>query len=304
MDKFNDLHAFFKTAELGSFVAAGRALGLTASAVGKSVARLEGQVGVRLLQRSTRRMQLTDEGRLLHAHCERLLRELDDAKALMSSVRETPRGRLRISAPLVAHHFLLPLLPAFMARYPEVEIDADFNDRTPDLIADGIDVAIRSSSPPDSRLVARPLQAFTLRLWAAPAYLEQHGPPQTVQALGAHAAIRFRHPDSGKLLPWPTLAGPVLPEPPARTLLAFNNIEAVLSATLRGLGIACLPDFLVRNALVRERLQVVLEDQLGAHGRYQALWPSSRHLSPKIRAFVDHLAAAAAHASEEHPGPG
>ena len=292
VDKFNDLHAFFKTAELGSFVAAGRALGLTASAVGKSVARLEAELGVRVLQRSTRRMQLTDEGRLLQAHCERLLHELDDARAMMSRMREEPRGKLRISAPIVLHHVLLPLLPDFLARYPEVEIDADFSDRAPDLIAEGIDLAIRSTWPPDSRLVSRPLQAFTLRLWAAPGYLERHGTPGSVQDLARHAAIRFRHPDSGKLLPWPTLAGPMLAEPPARTVLAVNNIEAVLSATLRGLGIACMPDFLVRHAQAADRLQPVLAGELGAHGRYQALWPSSRHLSPKVRAFVDHLAAA------------
>jgi DNA-binding transcriptional LysR family regulator len=291
MDKFNDLHAFFKTAELGSFVAAGRALGLTASAVGKGVARLEAEVGVRLLQRSTRRMQLTDEGRLLQAHCERLLHELDDARAMMSRMREQPRGKLRLSAPIVLHHVLLPLLPDFLARYPEMEIDADFSDRAPDLIAEGIDLAIRSSWPEDSRLVSRPLQAFTLRLWATPGYLARHGTPGSVQDLARHAAIRFRHPDTGKLLPWPTLAGPMLAEPPARTLLAFNNIEAVLSAALRGLGIACMPDFLVAHAQVADRLQPVLADQLGAHGRYQALWPSSRHLSPKVRAFIDHLAA-------------
>lgn len=292
MDKFNDLHAFFKTAELGSFVAAGRALGLTASAVGKSVARLEAALGVRVLQRSTRRMQLTDEGRLLQAHCERLLHELDDTRALMARMREQPRGKLRLSAPIVLHHVLLPLLPDFLARYPEMEIDADFSDRAPDLIAEGIDLAIRSTWPADSRLVSRPLQAFTLRLWATPGYLERHGTPASVADLPRHAAIRFRHPDTGKLLPWPTLAGPMLAEPPARTLLAFNNIEAVLSATLRGLGIACMPDFLVAHAQAADRLQPVLAGELGAHGRYQALWPSSRHLSPKVRAFVDHLAAA------------
>jgi DNA-binding transcriptional LysR family regulator len=289
MDNLNDLQAFFRTAELGSFVAAANSLGITASAVGKSVARLEAQVGVRLLQRSTRRMQLTDEGRLLHTHCARLLRELDDARTMMLRMREAPRGTLRISAPIVAHHFLVPLIPEFLARYPEVEIDIDFRDRPADLIAAGIDLAIRSTALADSSLVARPLQAFVLRLWASPEYLERCGVPRSLDDLREHTAVRFRHSDSGALLAWPLLAGDALAEPPARTLLAFNNIEAVLSATLRGLGIACMPDFLVRHANAQERLRPVLEDVVGAHGRYQALWPSSRHLAPKVRAFVDHV---------------
>ena len=275
MDNLNDLQAFFRTAELGSFVAAANSLGITASAVGKSVARLEAQVGVRLLHRSTRRMQLTDEGRLLHTHCARLLRELDDARTMMLRMREAPRGTLRISAPIVAHHFLVPLIPDFLSRYPEVEIDIDFRDRPADLIAAGIDLAIRSTTLADSSLVARPLQAFVLRLWASPEYLERCGVPRSLNDLREHTAVRFRHSDSGALLAWP--------------LLAFNNIEAVLSATLRGVGIACLPDFLVRHANAQQRLRPVLEDVVGAHGRYQALWPSSRHLAPKVRAFVDHV---------------
>jgi DNA-binding transcriptional LysR family regulator len=130
-----------------------------------------------------------------------------------------------------------------------------------------------------------------LRIWATPEYLERHGEPRSLRELAGHTAIRFRHTDSGKLLAWPLLAGSMLPEPPARTLLAFNNIEAVLSATLRSLGIACMPDFLVLHAGAMDRLQPVLEDVVGAHGRYQALWPSSRQLSPKVRAFVDHVSA-------------
>jgi len=294
MDNLNDLQAFFKAADLGSFAAAAHALGITASAVGKSVARLESQVGVRLLQRSTRRMQLTEEGRLLHAHCERLLRELDDARSMMLRLREAPRGRLRVTAPIVAHHFLVPLVPDFLARYPDVELDIDFRDRPVDLIAAGIDVAVRSMPLPDSSLVARPLHGFALRLWATPGYLERHGVPQSLEDLRQHGAVRFRHTDSGALLAWPLRAGEALAEPPARTLLAFNNIEAVLSATLRGVGIACLPDFLVRHAQAGEQLQAVLPDVVGMQGRYHALWPSSRHLSPKVRAFVDHLSAALA----------
>lgn len=289
MDKLNGLLVFVKTADLGSFVAAGRALEISASAVGKGVARLEKQLGVRLMQRSTRRIQLTDEGRLFHERCRRILDDLDDAQAMLSHVREAPRGRLRVSAPIVGYHFLLPVIPDFLARYPEVELDINFSDRTVDLIDEGVDVAIRSGDLPDSRLVSRPLSAFRLLLCASRAYLERHGTPLVARDLERHAAIRFRHPDSGKLLEWPMLQATAFSETRLRTVLACNNMEAIFGATVRGLGIACMPDFLVREALADGRLQSVLDEQVSGGGQFRALWPSSRHLSPKVRVFVDHL---------------
>ena len=241
MNQFSGLLSFVKAADLGSFVAAGRALEMSASAVGKGVARLEQAMGVRLLQRSTRHLQLTDEGRLFHERCKRVLDELDDVQAMLSQSREQPRGRLRVSAPVVGHHFLTALLPGFVARYPEVELDIHYSDRAIDLIEAGVDVAIRSGALADSRLVSRPLQAFRLHWCASPAYLAAHGRPATVQALTRHATVRFRHPNTGKLLPWPLPpeAGDV--EARLRTVLACNHIEAVLGACLRGMGIACLP---------------------------------------------------------------
>lgn len=290
MDKLSGLLAFVKTADLGSFVAAGRALELSASAVGKSVARLEQELGVRLLQRSTRQMRLTPEGRLFHERCQRALDELDDAQAMLSDAQQAPRGRLRVSAPVAGGHFLLPLLPDFLARHPEVELDIHFADHAVDLIDEGVDVALRSGELPDSALVFRPLQPFRLLLCAAPCYLERHGTPASVPELQRHAAVRFRHPGTGKLLDWPLLPAAAGLEAHARTALACNNIEAVFDAALRGIGIACLPDFLASPALADGRLLPVLPEQVGARGRYHAIWPSSRHLSPKVRAFVDHLA--------------
>ena len=289
MDKLSGLLAFVKTADLGSFVAAGRALEISASAVGKGVARLEQEVGVRLLQRSTRRIQLTDEGRLFHERSRRILDDLDDAQAMLSHAREVPRGRLRVSAPIVGYHFLMPVIPDFLVRYPEVELDINFTDRTVDLIDEGVDVAIRSGDLPDSRLVSRPLNPFRLMLCASPAYLTRHDMPRAVRDLERHAAIRFRHPSSGKLLDWPMAQPTADAETRLRTVLACNNMEAVLAAALRGLGIACMPDFLVREALADGRLLSVLDEQIGARGQFKALWPSSRHLSPKVRVFVDHL---------------
>jgi len=287
MDKLNGLRAFVKTADLGSFVAAGRALEISASAVGKGAARLEEELGVRLLQRSTRRIQLTDEGRLFHERCRRILDDLDDAQAMLSHAREVPRGRLRVSAPIVGYHFLLPVIPDFLTRYPEVELDINFSHRTVDLIDEGVNVAIRSGDLPDSRLVSRPLNLFRLLSCASPANLAHHGTPLVARDLERHATIRFRHPDSGKLLDWPMLQSGANTR--LRTGLACNNMEAVLGATLLGLGIACMPDFLTREMLADDRLVSVLDAQLSVGGQFKALWPSSRHLSPKVHVFVDHL---------------
>lgn len=289
MDTLSGLRAFVKTADLGSLVAAGRALEISASAVGKALARLEAELGVRLLQRSTRRIQLSDEGRLFLERCRRILDELDDAQAMLSQARAVPRGRLRVSAPVVGHHLLLPLLPDFAARHPEIELDILFTDRSVDLIEEGIDVAIRSGDLPDSRLVSRPLGRFRLLLCASPAYLQRMGRPQQVRDLAHHATVRFRHPDSGKLLDWPMLPAAADADFRLRTVLACNHMEAVLGATVRGLGIACMPDFLARDMLADGRLQPVLEHLPATGGQFKALWPSSRQLSPKVRVFVDHL---------------
>jgi len=287
MDRLNGLMAFARTAELGSFVAAGRVLGLSASAVGKSVARLEDELGVRLLQRSTRRIGLTEEGKLFNERVRRILDDIDDAEAMLSRTRERPYGRLRVSTPIVTYHMLLPVLPAFMARYPEIELDIDFNDHIVDIIEEGVDVAIRSGDLPDSRLLARPLGPFRLLLCAAPSYLERHGLPVTPEDLRHHLGIRFRFPNSGKVQEWPLVAGEADTE--TRTVLTCNNMEALKGATISGLGIGCMPDFLVRDALAAGTLRSLLDDHVDGSGRFRMLWPSNRYLSPKVRVFVDFL---------------
>ncbi|MBB2487620.1 LysR family transcriptional regulator [Mitsuaria sp. WAJ17] len=292
MDKLSGLLAFVRAAERGSFVAAGRELAVSASAVGKAVAKLEEELGVRLMHRSTRSVQLTEEGRQFHERCRRILEDLDDARAQLSQTVASPRGRLRVSAPIVGHHLLMPLLPGFLSAYPEVELDLVFTDRTVDLIEESVDVVIRSGELPDSRLVSRPLSAFRLLLCASPAYLADRPAPKTVAELQAHVAVRFRHPNTGKLLDWPLPPGSQDMNARLRTVLACNNIEALKSAALRGAGIACMPDFLVRDELADGRLQEVLAGQVCMSGRFNALWATSRQLSPKVRAFVDWLAGA------------
>ncbi|GEQ73058.1 LysR family transcriptional regulator [Comamonas testosteroni] len=282
MDSFSGLESFVRAADLLSFAEAGRALGISASAVGKNVARLEQQLGLRLFHRTTRQVRLTQEGALFHERCRRILDELHDARAAMQAAAEAPRGRLRVSLPTIGYRFLLPVLPEFQARYPEVELDLDFNDHLVDVVEAGLDVVIRSGELADSRLVARRLGPFRFVLAASPTYLAERGVPLTPADLAGHSSLRYRFLNSGKLEEW-TLPG--LPAMPIA--LVCNNMEAMLGAAVSGLGLAYMPDFLARNALARGDLQQVLAEQLTHSGQFSALWPSSRQLSPKVRAFVD-----------------
>ena len=282
MDSFSGLESFVRAADLLSFAEAGRALGISASAVGKNVARLEQQLRLRLFHRTTRQVRLTQEGTLFHERCRRILDELHDARAAMQAAAQAPRGRLRVSLPTIGYRFLLPVLPEFQARYPEVELDLDFNDHLVDVVEAGLDVVIRSGELADSRLVARRLGPFRFILAASPAYLAERGVPLTPADLAGHTSLRYRFLNSGKLEEW-TLPG--LPAMPIA--LACNNMEAMLGAAVSGLGLAYMPDFLARDALARGELQQVLAQQLTHSGQFSALWPSSRQLSPKVRAFVD-----------------
>ncbi|WP_420537517.1 LysR substrate-binding domain-containing protein [Fulvimarina manganoxydans] len=179
---------------------------------------------------------------------------------MLAGTLEPQRGRLKISAPIVSDHLLLPVLPDFAQAYPEIELDLDFNDRVVDLIDEGVEIAIRSGNLLDSRLMARALRPFQMLLCASPAYLEHRGVPQQPHDLPKHLAVRFRMPNSGKLQVWPLKLKPDQLEPIIDTAMTCNNMEALKGAVIAGLGIGCMPNFLVRDALFAGRLQTVLQD--------------------------------------------
>lgn len=283
----SNIASFVRAADLQGFAAAGRALGISASAVGKNVARLEQQLGVRLFHRSTRHVRLTEEGTLFHQRCRRILDDLQDAQAMLQSAVATPRGRLRVSLPVIGYRFLLPMLPGLKARYPEIELELDFSDRMVDVVEEGFDIVIRSGALEDSPLVARRLGPFRFLLVAAPAYLAARGTPQQPADLAQHLCLRYQFATSGKIEDWKL---PGLPER-LPTALVCNNMEAMRGAAIAGMGIAWMPDFLAHDALVRGDLVQVLATQPREQGQFSALWPSSRQLSPKVRAFVDFAAA-------------
>ena len=287
MESLTGIIAFVRAAEHLSFVAAGHGLGISASAVGKSVAKLEHDLGVRLLHRTTRRIALTDEGALFYERCRRILDDLQEAEALVSGAAETPRGRLRIGLPTIGYRFLLPVIPEFRRRYPNIELDIDFNDRIVDMVENRLDAVIRSGELTDSSLMSRRLGPFRFVLCASPTYLEARGMPQTPKDLEKHDCLRFRFPTSGKLQAWALTDAQAVDPFHGPSPLTCNNMEALRGAAIAGLGIAYMPDFLARDALQDGSLRTVLDDFLVDPGQFSILWPSSRHLSPRLRVFVD-----------------
>lgn len=290
MESLNGILAFVKTAESLSFVRAARAMGVSASAVGKSVGRLEASLKVRLFRRSTRKVSLTAEGELFYERCRCILEDLQDAEAMLSHAVQAPRGRLRISLPTIGYRFLMPLMPAFRKTYPEIELEMDFSDHLVDLIDDGFDVVIRSGALVDSKLMARKLGPFRFVLCASPAYLARNGRPHTPVELENHDCLRYRFVTTGKIMDWSLGADPEITQVRLPTVLTLNNMEAVLIAAVDGHGIAYMPDFLARESVRTGSLETLLDVYTPDQGQFWALWQPSRHLSPKIRVFVDFIA--------------
>ncbi|MGF6933668.1 DNA-binding transcriptional LysR family regulator [Paraburkholderia sp. UCT70] len=231
---------------------------------------------------------LTDEGRRFYESCHRILDDLRDAQAVLSEATQTPRGRLRVSLPVIGYRFMMPVLPEFTRLYPDVELDLDFNDRLADIVEGGFNTVIRSGVLTDSSLMSRRLGPFSFILCAAPGYLAQAGVPRTLRDLEAHACVRYRFLMTGKLQPWALSADGSEP-PNLRTAMTCNNMEALREAVIAGFGIGYMPDFLVRDALAMSTLAMVLDDHRTTPGQFSILWPSSRQLSPKLRVFVDFM---------------
>lgn len=300
MDSLNSFTVFVQVAEVRSFVAAGRLLGVSASAVGKSVARLEEKLGVRLFHRSTRSVTLTAEGTLFLQRSRRILAEIEAAEQELSQATAAPRGRLRVSLPLVSS-LVLPVLGEFMREYPEIELDLDFSDRLVDVIEEGFDAVIRTGDPTDSRLSARRLGSFRSLLVASPDYLALQGIPKVPADLLNHTCLHYRFPNSGKLEPWALRRATDEPELTLPTSMICNNIETRVCFAVQGLGIAYLPEFSIREPLADGRLQTVLADYAERTGVFHILWPTSKHPSPKVRAFIDFLYARVFPASLDKP---
>ena len=288
IDRMKDISVFVHVAEAKSFTVASERIGLSRSAVGKSIVRLEDRLGVRLLQRTTRSVSLTGEGAAFHERCVRLLADLDEAEMAMLSHSQTPRGRLRIDLPVsFGRLHVLPILNRFMHKWPEISVSTSFNDRYVDLIDEGVDLAIRIGGSEDGRLMSRLLAPHRLVTCASPSYLKSRGAPKDLEQLAEHSCLAFVH--GGRPVEWRFSENGITRSMAIGGRFAATNAEALRDATLAGYGIARLATFLISDDLRAGRLIPVLE-QFDADGPpIRAVYPSSRHLSPKVRSFIDEL---------------
>lgn len=289
VESISALRVFVHAAQARSFSAAGSQLGISASAVGKAIARLEQQFDVRLLHRSTRSVALTPEGSLFLERCRRILNEVDAVQQELTRVNEAPRGTLRVSLP-IAGMLMMPAISSFMIAFPDVQLDLEFTDRLVDVIDEGFDAVIRSGGPRDSRLVGRRLGEYRLKLVASAAYLDRRGTPRTPEDLLTHACLHHRFANSGKFERWPLRRHGKEVEVMGPAAVIVNTIEPLICMAERGLGIACLPEFAIRRQLGEGKLRTVLDDFVRHAGLFHLMWPSSRYMAPKLRAFVDFMA--------------
>jgi DNA-binding transcriptional LysR family regulator len=292
IDRFTSMAVFVRAVEAGSFAAAAAALGLSGPMVGKHVRSLEDRLGVRLLNRTTRRMHLTEAGRAYYDRCRVVLAEVEAADAHAASEARELRGRLRVTMPVhFGRHCAAPVLLEFARRHPGLELHLSFNDRLVDLGDDGFDLAIRTGSLPSiaatmSRCVARQ----PMVVCASPAYVERHGCPATVEAVASHEAVVYSR--SGRPRPWlfPQEGAPPLEVLP-RHRLRFDDLDAIADAAAAGMGLAWLPNWIVRDRLQQGRLVMLLAGQPTFLYDCHALWPQTPHLSRKVRLALDALAA-------------
>ena len=290
LDRLTGLIAFARAGSLGSFTAAARSLGISPSAVSKSVQRLEQQLGVSLFTRTTRSLTLTPEGRELHDRSVRLLRDAEEIEQVAKAVRAEPTGTLRIAVSLpIGLHLVAPALPAFRKLHPKVSIDLRIDDRLVDIVEQGIDIAVRIGELADSRLLSRRLSPLRLCAYAAPAYLAARGTPTHPDELAAHDTVNLRYQSSGQAFRWPFRIGEREIEIVPTSRIIVDASEAVMATLVAGGGIGISATFVAAPYVARGELALVLGDFAVERDNITALWPSSRRTNPAVRAFLEHL---------------
>ncbi|MDB4954881.1 MAG: LysR family transcriptional regulator [Myxococcales bacterium] len=298
----NDIVVFTKVVETKSFTGAADLLGLPKSTVSRKLAQLEERLGVRLVQRTTRKLALTEIGEAYYARCARIVADINAAEQLVTDMQSTPRGRLRLTASVdFSTRFLGAIVADFLAEHRDISLELEANDRIIDLIEDGFDVAVRFGQMPESTLIARKLCNVYLVLCAAPSYLARHPGPKLIEELDEHDHVLFT-PQSRNHT-WTIYRGGVRPPgssstpentyefgPPAR--LASNNFGAVRDVALAGGGIALMSDFAVADDFRSGALVRVLPDWATHPTEVHAVYPARQNLPPRLTLFLDHLAKA------------
>ncbi|HME84099.1 MAG TPA: LysR family transcriptional regulator [Roseiarcus sp.] len=289
MDRLAALETFVRVAEARSFSEAARRLRASKSAVSRNIGALEAELGVRLFQRTTRSLNLTEAGRSYCERAARILADLEEANLAVSQLQAAPRGRLRVSAPMsFGFLHLAPALPDFLARYPEVAVDITMSDRFVDLVDEGFDVAVRIGALEDSSLIARKLAPIRRVVCASPSYFKSRGAPETPDDLKRHECLSNSNIASSQEWRFTTRDGKPWPVE-VKGRLSANNGDLLRIAALKGLGVVNLPTFIVGSDLQAGALATTLDEFITQDMTLSAVYPQSRHLSPKVRALVDFL---------------
>ncbi|MGB0670097.1 MAG: LysR family transcriptional regulator [Rhodospirillales bacterium] len=285
MDSIGDMAVFARVVEAESFSEAARRLGISKSAASKQVSRLEDRLGARLLNRTTRSLSLTDAGADFYDRASRILADLEEAEQAVSSLQAAPRGRLRVNAPMsFGIRQLGPILPSFTALCPELRVDLELTDRYCDIVEEGFDMALRIAELPDSTLIAKRLAPARRAIVASPDYWDRHGRPQHPSDLADHPCLMYSLLQTGA--DWTFKDGiRVRVDGPIRA----NNGDVLRGAVLAGQGVCLAPTFMVGDDLRAGRLEAVLCDYEDDDRNLYAVWPQTRYLAPKVRAFVDFL---------------
>ena len=295
MDRSSDLQVFVRVLDRGSFSSAAKDLGITPSAVSKLISRLEDRLGARLLERSTRRLALTQEGETYLARARRIVADIEEAEAEVARVRGAPRGRLRInSGTAFGLHQLAPALADFLARYPEIDIELSITDRLVDLIEEQSDIAVRSGHIPDGPFVQRKIADLERVICAAPSYLARHGTPKTAADLKHHDCIVVA---GAGLSRWPFKTRGGIDVVDVRPRVSTDDAEAALRLAIEGAGIVRLSDVIVGRPLRNGELVALLTDVHHVEPfPLAAFYPAGRHRLPRVAVFIEFLVERFAHA--------
>ncbi len=289
MDRLQGMRAFVRVVELSGFAAAARDMGLSRSVVNKAVINLETELGTQLLRRSTRKVTPTETGLAFYDRCVQILADFDEAVAAVSELQERPTGNLRMNAPMsFGTRHLAPIVADYMARHPEVHVEVVLNDRFVDPIEEGFDLTLRISEPSYlTSLISRDIAPARRVLCASPGYLEAHGVPDSPQDLKNHRCLQYGY--SGATTQW-RLKGPSGEQAyPINCAMWSNNGDVLQCAAASHQGIALLPTFIVGESLQDGTLRTILPDHAPSQLTLSALYPRNRHLSAKVRLFVDLL---------------
>jgi DNA-binding transcriptional LysR family regulator len=282
---------FTKVVDTKSVTGAAEQLGLPKSTVSRRLAQLEERLGVRLVQRTTRKLALTEIGEAYYLRCARIVSDVAAAEQLVTDMQATPRGRVRVTSTVdFSMHYLGPIVATFLAEHPDINVELHGTDRVVDLIEEGFDVAVRFGALGESSLVARRLCSVSLALCAAPSYIAKHGAPAHIEELDAHDHLVFT-PGPRKQA-WTLLCGEATFEFGRPARFASNMVRAVRAHALAGSGVACLPDYMIATDLAAGALVRVLPDWATQPADIHAVITTRNNLPPRLARFLDHLARA------------